>query len=241
MKINTLLSPLNVEDLYFTKKTTIVIDVLRATTTITTALNNGAKEIVPVNSIEFAMKVSGDTFSGQTLLAGERNTKKIDGFALGNSPFEFTKDVVDSKSIVFFTTNGSKAIVKAKYSSELILSSFLNGRAVANHLKDNDEIVILCSGNNGLFSYDDSVCAGFLIQEINDLKVETELDDASKVCQLLYQKSSADLTNMLMETEHGLNLIGKGFESDISYSAQKNILSVIPYYDSGSIKLIPNA
>jgi 2-phosphosulfolactate phosphatase len=240
MKINTLLSPLNVEELYFTKKTTIVIDVLRATTTITTALNNGAREIVPVNSIEFAMKVSGDTFSGQTLLAGERNAKKIDGFALGNSPLEFTKDVVDSKSIVFFTTNGSKAIVKAKYSSDLILSSFLNGGAVANHLKDHDEIVILCSGNNGLFSYDDSVCAGFLIQEINDLKVETELDDASKVCQLLYQKSSTDLTKMLMETEHGSNLIEKGFESDISYSAQKNILSVIPYYDSGSIKLIPN-
>ena len=113
MKINTLLSPLNVDELYFTNKTTIVIDVLRASTTIITALANGAKEIIPVNSIEFAVKVSGDTFSSLTLLGGERNTKKIDGFALGNSPLEYTEEIVKGKSIVFFTTNGTKAIVKA--------------------------------------------------------------------------------------------------------------------------------
>ncbi len=180
MNIKTLLSPFNVDELFYSNKTSVVIDVLRASTTIVTALNNGAKEIIPVGSIEFAMKVSGDTFSGQTLLAGERNTVKIDGFSLGNSPFEYSNEIVGGKSIVLFTTNGSKAIVKAKYSSRLLISSFLNAAKIAEEVSDSEELVILCSGNNGLFSFEDSSCAGDLISEIMLLKENVELDDATK-------------------------------------------------------------
>lgn len=238
MIIKTLLSPLNVDELYFTNKITIVIDVLRATTTIITALQNGAKEIIPVGSIEFAMKVSGDTFSGQTLLAGERNTKKIDGFALGNSPLEFDPELVNGKSIVFFTTNGSKAIVKAKYSSELLISCFLNIKAIAEHISKKTEIVILCSGNNGLFSFEDSVCAGNLINELKLINEDLCLDDASKTCLFLYGKNKKNLKKMLKETEHGQKLIEQNFKKDITYSAQQNIFSSVPVYDTGSIKLI---
>lgn len=238
MKINTLLSPLNVDELYFTKKTTIVIDVLRATTVIVTALNNGAKEIIPINAVEFAVKLSGDTLSGQTILAGERNTHKIDGFALGNSPKEFTEEIVASKSIVLFTTNGSKSIVKSKYSSNLYIACFLNGSTIADYVKNEEEIVILCSGNDGLFSFDDSVCAGFLINELNELNIDIELDDASKVCSLLYKKNQNRLKKMMMETEHGKRLVEKGYEEDIAYAAQRNIVNIIPSYSAGSIKLL---
>ena len=238
MKINTLLSPLNVDDLYFTKKTTIVIDVLRATTTIITALNNGAKEIIPINAVEFAVKLSGDTLSSQTILAGERNTHKIDGFALGNSPLEFTEQIVSSKSIVFFTTNGSKAIVKAKYSSHLYIASFLNGNKIADQVKNEEEIVIMCSGNNGLFSFDDSVCAGFLIEELVGLNVDIELDDASRVCHLLYKKNHKRLKKMMMETEHGKKLVQQGYKDDIIYASQRNIINVVPCFSAGSIKLV---
>lgn len=237
MKINTLLSPFNVDELYFTNKTTVVIDVLRATTTIVTALNNGAKEIIPVGSIEFAMKVSGDTFSGQTLLAGERNTQKIDGFSLGNSPLEYIHEVVNGKTIVLFTTNGSKAIVKAKYSSKLLISSFLNTSSIARELMDSNEIVIMCSGNNGLFSFEDSACAGDLIDELRELNEDIKLDDASKTCHFLFKKNKKKLKKMLMETEHGKKLMESGFKNDLVYAAQKNTIDVIPAYDSGSIKL----
>jgi len=238
MKINTLLSPLNVEELYFTNKTTVVIDVLRASTTVVTALSNGAKEIVPVSSIEFAMKVSGDTFSGQTLLAGERNSIKIEGFTLGNSPLEYDTETVKGKSIVLFTTNGTKAIVKAKYSSNLIISSFLNARVVAEYLTGLPNIVIMCSGNNGLFSFEDSVCAGDLINELRLLNDELELDDASRTCIFLYEKYKNQLDDMLLGTEHGSKLKTQGFQKDIIYAAQKNITDVIPTYDTGTIKLI---
>ena len=105
MKLNVFLSPVIVDELYFTGKTTVVIDVLRATSTIATAINNGAKEVVPVASVEFAVKVSGGMFGGQTLLGGERNTKKIEGFALGNSPFEYAKEVV--ADLFSFTAHGT--------------------------------------------------------------------------------------------------------------------------------------
>jgi len=237
MKIQTLLSPLNVDDLFFANKTTVVIDVLRATSTIITALNNGAKEIIPVNSIEFAMKVSGDTFSGQTLLAGERNTKMIDGFTLGNSPLEYQSEIVNGKSIVLFTTNGSKAIVKAKYSSSLFISAFLNASSIAKQISEVPEVVIMCSGNNGLFSFEDSVCAGDLIEELHELNDIIELDDASKTCHFLFEQNKNQLNKMLSETEHGKKLLGQGFKDDIDYCAQKNVFNVIPIYDKGSIKL----
>lgn len=237
MKIRTLLSPFNVEELFFTNKTTIVIDVLRATSTIVTALSNGAKEIIPVNAIEFAMKVSGDTFSGKTLLAGERNTKIIDGFSLGNSPLEYSTEIVNGKSIVLFTTNGSKAIVKAKYSSSLFISCFLNASSIAKQISELPEIVIMCSGNNGLFSYEDSVCAGDLIEELSQLNDDLNLDDASKTCHFLFQKHRNQISKMLHETEHGKKLLIQDFEDDIEYCSQKNILDVIPVYDKGSIKL----
>ena len=237
MKIKTLLSPLNVDELYFTKKTTVVIDVLRASTTIVTALNNGAKEIIPVGSIEFAMKVSGDTFSGKTILAGERNSRKIDGFALGNSPFEYTKEKIEGKSIILFTTNGSKSVVKAKYSSKLIISSFLNSKSVSDYISDISYLVILCSGNNGLFSYEDSVCAGDLIYDLFKRNKNIDLDDASKTCLFLYEKHSENLEKMLQETEHGKDLIQEGFSEDLSFAAKKNSVGIIPIYSSGAIKI----
>ena len=131
MRIHTLLSPLNVDELYFTGKTVVVIDVLRTTTVITTALLNGAKEITPVNSIEFAMKISG---GGHVLL--------------GNSPLEYTSENVDGKSIILFTTNGTGSIVRTKFADDTFIGCFNNLQGLAEHLLTlNKDIEILCSGS----------------------------------------------------------------------------------------------
>ncbi|OGU58806.1 MAG: 2-phosphosulfolactate phosphatase, partial [Ignavibacteria bacterium RBG_13_36_8] len=170
MKLNVLLSPQNVDELYFTGKTTVVIDVLRASTVIVTALNNSTKEVIPVGTVEFAMKVSGNAFGGQTMIGGERNTKRIDGFNLGNSPLEYTADTVSKRSIILFTTNGSKAIVKAKFSENLFICCFNNIKSVAKHLVElGNDVEILCAGANGMFCIEDAVCAGRLISEIEEM------------------------------------------------------------------------
>ncbi|HEY6435457.1 MAG TPA: 2-phosphosulfolactate phosphatase, partial [Ignavibacteriaceae bacterium] len=201
MKLDVLYSPIQADELFFTGKTTVVIDVLRASSTIITALANGAKEIVPVGTIEFAVKVSGGIFGGQTLLGGERNTKKIEGFALGNSPSEYTKEIVSGKAIVFYSTNGSRAIVKAKYSANLFICSFNNLNALAMHLKKLDEdVIILCSGNNNLFSLEDSVCAGMLISKLISETKNIELTDSSISAMSLYKSFGKNIFKMLSET-----------------------------------------
>ena len=237
MKINVFLSPANVDELYFANKTTVVIDVLRATSTIVTAISNGAKEVVPVASVEFAVKVSGGMFGGQTLLGGERNTKKIEGFALGNSPFEYSKEIVEGKSIVFFTTNGTKSIVKAKYSENLFTCSFLNISAVVNHLLElNTDVEVICSGRNNYFSLEDSVCAGMLVSKIKKEKLGVDLNDCSSAVLTLYNKYGKNLLKMMQESDHGKILLENGFDKDIEYCSSVDLLDEIPVYTNGVLK-----
>ncbi len=239
MKLNVLLSPLNADELYFTQKTTVVIDVLRASTTVIAALSNGAKEVIPVGTVEFAVKVSGGMFGGQTLIGGERNTKRIEGFALGNSPLEYTREAVENKTIVFYTTNGSKAIARAKFSNDLFVCSFNNLLGMAQHLvKLNKDVEILCAGHNNLFSLEDTVCAGMLVERIKRLNRSAKISDSSIAAQVLYEKFGDNILKMLENAEHGKRLIQNGFKKDIEYCSHYNITKNIPYFDGNALRLL---
>jgi 2-phosphosulfolactate phosphatase len=241
MKINILFSPVIVDELYFTGKTSVVIDALRATTTIITALENGAKEIIPVGTVEFAVKVSGGMFGWQTLLGGERNTKKIEGFALGNSPLEYSADIVAGKSVVLFTTNGTKAITKAKFSSELFICAYLNISALAKHLVLlNHDLEIVCAGRSNNFSMEDSVCAGKLISEIQKINNDLILSDSARASISLSKSLGKNILNMLRETEHGKILIENGFEDDLTFCSKLNYSSAIPFLNGQALKLLPD-
>jgi len=239
MKLDVLFSPVQADELFFTGKTTVVIDVLRASSTIITALSNGAKEVVPVGTIEFAVKVSGGIFGGQTLLGGERNTKKIEGFALGNSPSEYTKEIVAGKTIVFYSTNGSLAIVKAKYSANLFICSFNNLRALAKHLQNlGEDVIILCSANNNFLSLEDSVCAGMLINEMFSKNEKIDMTDSSKIALTLFKSFGKNIIKLLSETDHGKLLINNGYESDLKACAELDSTQVIPYYSGNVLKVL---
>ncbi|PIW69311.1 MAG: 2-phosphosulfolactate phosphatase [Ignavibacteriales bacterium CG12_big_fil_rev_8_21_14_0_65_30_8] len=238
MNINVIINPCGLEDLYFTNKTVVVIDVLRATNTIINALENGAKEVIPVAAVEFAVKVSGGMFGGQTLLGGERNTKKIEGFALGNSPLEYSDDVVDGKTIVFYTTNGTPAIVKAKFSEFLTVCSFANVSAVAKDLiKRKNDFEILCASRNNSLSIEDLVCAGNLIEEISKNRKNIALTDSANASVTLFKAMGKDIKKMLSETDHGKLLINNGFEEDIAFCSQINSSKAVPVFLNNSLKL----
>ena len=239
MKLDVLFSPVQADELFFTGKTTVVIDVLRASSTIITALSNGAKEVVPVGTVEFAVKVSGGIFGGQTLLGGERNTKKIEGFALGNSPSEYAKEIVSGKSIVFYSTNGSRAIVKAKYSANLFICSFNNLNAVASHLKNmNEDVTILCSGNNNFYSLEDTVCAGMLVNELLIGNKNVDLTDSSRSAITLFNAYGENIFKLLSETDHGKLLINNGFNDDLNGCAELDSTDVIPFYSGNALKVL---
>ncbi len=240
MKVNVFFTPLSCDELFFAGKTTVVIDVLRASSTIVAALQNGAREVIPVSSVEFAVKVSGGMFGGQTLMGGERNTKKIEGFALGNSPLEYTKEAIDGKTIVLYTSNGTRAIVKAKFSENLYICSFLNLSAVASHLVNlNNNVEILCSGKANNFSMEDTICAGKLVSELQKLKEDIEISDSARASQSLNKSFGKSVVKMLTETEHGKVLIENNFEEDIKFCSKLNTSEIIPYYTSNVIKVMP--
>ncbi|MFO7448443.1 MAG: 2-phosphosulfolactate phosphatase [Ignavibacteriaceae bacterium] len=239
MKINVLFYPLAVDELYFTGKTTIVIDVLRASSVIITALENGAKEIIPVATVEFAVKVSGGMFGGQTLLGGERNTKKIEGFALGNSPLEYTPEIVNGKTIVHYTTNGTRTIARAKFSENLFVASFMNLSSIAAHISElNIDFEIVCAGRGNMFSMEDTVCAGRIISEIIKLKEDAVLTDSARAAVALGKTFGKSILKMFKETEHGKILLDNGFEEDLKYCSKVNSSQAIPYFTGNVIKLL---
>ncbi len=239
MKLNILFTPDQADDLFFAGKTSVVIDVLRASNTIITAIANGAKELIPVSTVDTAVKISRNLFGGSTILGGERNTKRIEGFNLGNSPYEYSEDKVKSKSIVFYTTNGSKAVLKGKFSEYLYICGFINMAAVVSQLgKSSSDIEIICSGNAGGFSMEDVVCAGMLAGELAKIRMDLDYSDSAKAAVMLHKTAGKDILKMLMESEHGKVLKANGFEEDLLYCSKLNTTDVIPYLSGNVIKLL---
>jgi 2-phosphosulfolactate phosphatase len=146
--------------------TAVVIDVLRATTTIVYALDAGAKAVVPCVTISDALTLAKQFPPGEVLLAGERDAVAIEGFDLGNSPDEFTPERVDGKTVVFTTTNGTQAIGHARSADEVVLAAFANADAVVRHLYDRHHVHIICAGTDGKISEDDVLLAGMLVERL---------------------------------------------------------------------------
>jgi 2-phosphosulfolactate phosphatase len=163
VQADVLLVPGN--NLNLTAKKVVVIDVLRATSTIVTALGNKALEIIPVIEPSEVIDLIKKLGPGECLTGGERKGLKIEGFDMGNSPAEYKKERVEGKKIIISTTNGTKAIKSTQGAAEVYIGSFLNVRAVVDHLREGDQdIIIICSGRDQNLCLEDLACAGMMIQ-----------------------------------------------------------------------------
>jgi 2-phosphosulfolactate phosphatase len=241
MKVDVGFSAAPLDDIQLRDKNVIVIDVLRASTTIVTALAHGAREIIPVASIESAVKISGSLFGEVTLRGGERNGKIIEGFNLGNSPAEYTEETVFGKSIIFCTTNGSVAMAKSRYARRMAVGGFVNLSAVVDYIaSEEQDFLLLCAGEwNGVrsFSMEDSVCAGMMIHELtkrSDKKLE--LTDASRAAQALYKVNGKSIVKMLKTSDHGRYLQDIGFGDDLKLCGAIDAISLLPIQQGTVIK-----
>jgi len=239
MRIDLLLSPHQTDDLTLRDKRVVVVDVLRASTTIVTALQNGAKEIIPVASIERAVKISGSLFGDAILRGGERNGKMIDGFNLGNSPAEYVEEKIKGKVIIFCTTNGSLAIERARYARTLYVCGFVNITAVGDAVKkDSSDVTILCAGKSGNLSLEDTICAGMLVRMLSDEKTnDVELSDSALSAATLHKSLGRNIHKMVKGTEHGKYLQSIGFGEDLSLCSQIDAFSVVPQLIGNALKL----
>ncbi len=231
MKISTLPTPGYALSHDFDGKTVVVIDVLRATSTMITALMNGAKEILPVVEIEEALALKTKYHPSEVLLCGERSAGIIPGFDLGNSPFDYSPERVQNRTLIMSTTNGTKAIMKAEGAGKLLLASFINGPEVVQQVKESDELVLLCSGTNGRFSMDDALCAGYLASLLEQATT-IEVCDLTRTLILAWQSLRGKHAEAIKTSTHGKLLIRKGYEKDLEYCMQTGISQTVPQYDS---------
>ena len=208
------------DDIALKDKNVIILDVLRATTTMTIALANGAKEIIPTENIATAVRVAKG--SRNSLLCGERNGKIVDGFNLGNSPLEYTNEVVKDKSLVFSTTNGTLAIIKSKFAKHCLLCSFINVSAIVDYVNSvNEDFIIICSGKLNDFCLEDAVCAGLLLTKLS-VGRNLEMRDAEiaviNICNDLAMRLNIPAQDKILKlfhlSEHGRYLASIGFEKD---------------------------
>ena len=234
MKVDIHFFPQNIEELLLKEKTVVVIDVLRASTSITTAIYNGAKEVVPVTTVAEAGKIAVNT-GGSVVLGGERNGVKIEGFHIGNSPTEYTIEKVKNKTVVFSSTNGSVALAKTKFAKFSLVGSFVNVSLVADFLiQRNEDFMIICAGKHNTFCIEDTVCAGMIISKVAD-QITVEPTDASVASLALYQNFGHSILEMLQNSEHGLFLQEIGFGKDLEICSAVDSLSVLPVYANNAI------
>jgi 2-phosphosulfolactate phosphatase len=211
------------------EKTVAVIDVLRATSVIVTALANGAGKVFVTEGIPEARNLYTSFLPNAALLGGERAGKKIEGFDLGNSPLSYTTDVVRDKNIVLTTTNGTLAIRNSKMAKRLFAVSFLNVFYAAKVLADaNEPLLIVCSGTNGNFSLDDTLCAGMLIDSISRF-VPVQCDDLSQMA-LAFFRQDGSIQEKLSDCKHLKYLRSIGYEKDVEYCLQPNLFEALPEY-----------
>ena len=230
------------QDIDFGGKVAVVIDVLRATSVITTALENGAREVVPVKTIEEAQSLYAQLEPTMTLRGGERHALKIESFDFGNSPLEYTKERVGGKTVILTTTNGTNAINNVKGADEVVLACFRNAEVVAHHLVETSQcgvstnVVIVCAGTEGRFSLDDGLCAGLLIDLLQQ-KVEVELDDLGILVSHYYNENKSNLLAALSGCFHLKRLVSLGFEGDVRFCLETNCASAVPVFADGRLVL----
>lgn len=234
-KINIILTPAEFQYYNISPEANIIVivDIFRATSTIVTALANGAKSVIPVQSIEEARnyKIKG------YLVAGEKNGVPLDGFDFGNSPLEFTPEKVKDKEIVITTTNGTQAIQVAKNKGEIIIGSFLNLNAIADYIlsKDNN-VIMLCAGWKNKFNLEDFVFAGSLTHILyNAGKFEFDSDSAL-LGYLTFDRSRRKLKEFLNMASHKKRLENLNLDADIDFCLSLNKYSVIPKLIDDKIK-----
>lgn len=201
--------------------TCVLIDVLRATSSIVAALANGAKYVLAVSTLKEARRLKRK----DVILAGERNAVKPKGFDLGNSPRSFKKEIVKGKGIVLTTTNGTKAL-RLLNCQTVIAASFLNISSVTEYLQNEKEIHIMCAGTKGKFSLEDFLLAGFIAGlDPNPL-------DEAAVAKALAE-NVRNVENLILKSSHARRLIELGMEEDIKFCLKKDLYGIVPVLKNG--------
>jgi 2-phosphosulfolactate phosphatase len=213
----------------------VVIDILRATSTISTALYNGAREVIPVDSVERCIQLGREL---ECITAGERDGKVAEGLQYGNSSFEYPREFIEGKILVLTTTNGTRLLhmALAKGATEVVTGSFLNLSAVCDHLiRMNRNVVLACAAWKDKVNLEDTLFAGAVVSRIKDHF--TVNCDSSHLADVLYRSASPDLYEFMKanDASHYHRLTNFGLEKDIRHCLTADLANILPVYRDGKL------
>lgn len=212
----------------------VVIDVLRATTTIATALSAGAEAVQAFSNIEELIRQSESWSAEKRILAGERGGVMVEGFDLGNSPLAFTPEIVKEKRLFLTTTNGTRALQRVAKSPQLITAAQINRQAAVNYILESQPqtVWMVGSGWQGDYSVEDTACAGAIAQSIlqqsDTALVDLFGNDEVIGAIALYEQWKDNLLNVFRQCSHGQRLAELNGDQDLKYCSQTDILNVLP-------------
>ena len=231
--IETILSP----DLFhqveaLEDKQVVVIDILRASSTICTILDHGASAVRAVDSVAQAQEWKSKGY----LAGGERGGEKVDGLDFGNSPFDYEPSLVQGKEIILTTTNGTRCIELAKSAHTLLVGSFLNLSAIVEALKrSNRDVILFCAAWKSRVNLEDSLFAGAISAAFK----QAEKDDASIMCEAAYLNPEKELLEKIRSANHFKRLARLGVEKDMEFCCRIDNSQVVPHYTDGLIRPMP--
>jgi len=217
----------------------VVVDVLRCTSSIVSALANGAKAVIPTETLKEAYRLSEQR--PDFLLAGERKGHKLRGFDLGNSPLEFVQEAVEGKTVIMTTTSGTHALVRCRRAEHVLVGAFLNAAAVAKKAaeiaqKEKVNVSFVLAGEEDLFSLEDFLCAGAIASEFPIEGVD--FSDEALAAVLGFERVKGALSEYVGKSRHAKHLFELGFGRDVEFSCMLNRFEIVPVYVDGKVTLI---
>ena len=232
--LHTILSPKLLDVYDVTDSVVVIIDVFRATSTIAVALYNGAKQIIPVDNVEECIAIGNAAHNSIT--AGERDGKIIEGLQYGNSPTDYPRSFIENKTLVLTTTNGTKLLHMAlqKGASEIVTGSFPNLSAVCDFLSTTNKNVFLgCSAWKDKFNLEDTLFAGAVIEKVK--QNFTVHCDSSLMAEEMYQLHQHEMKTFIRNTTHWHRLAKFGLEEDMEYCVSIDVANVLPIYKGNAL------
>jgi len=239
VRLDVFFTPNQVKPIETAGRLVLIVDVLRASTTVATALGNGARTVIPVEGADEVILRSKEFARSQILLAGEQKMYAIAGFDIGNSPQAFTKEVVEGKTILITTTNGTRTLLGVQNARDIVIASYVNFSAVLAMMKvaasSNTDIAIICAGEEGSFTLEDAACAGRYVRAIPKRADSIQTNDAAAASVVIEKKYGDNIAKVFKESSHGQALQSAGFGDDLAAAAQVDSYPVVPIYQDRQI------
>ncbi|HCR49413.1 MAG TPA: hypothetical protein DIW24_07285 [Bacteroidetes bacterium] len=239
MYLDVLFNPAGLTEADVRDKAVIVLEVLRTSTSMVTALHNGAKTIVPAPTLGDAARMAANLDPKVFVLGGEKNGQPISGYQLGNSPLEYTPEAVANRTVIMHTSNLTNAISIARSAPVLVVGCFLNMTRLINFVaQSKHDILVVCGGHKGTAALGDVLCVGQMVELLTNVhKVDAGLSDAAMIAHSTYLYNKNHVVDKLKAGVQGKALEAVGLLGDVPYSCQIDFSGILPVFNPSNLSI----